>query len=159
MPSKTEQKKLELFQKRATKWFSSKSNYIDRLRESKLLPVSLYLLYTDLTLLNKMVSAGFDFHLQDFIDIQEPTTYPLRRPEKLQFKIPNRTKKLSDADFFVRAARAGNYIQQKAKLDVFDDHLSFKPALKKKIFIFLNNTYSDIHKLFCLLALYYAIAE
>ena len=134
MPSKTELKKLELFQKRADKWFSSKSNYIDRLRESKLLPVSLYLLYKGLTLLNKIVSGGFDFCVQDFIDIQEPTTYPLRRPEKLQLKIPEQTKKLSDAYFFVRAAWAGNYIQQKANLDVLHDHLSFKPALKKNFF-------------------------
>ena len=136
MPSKTELKKLELFQKRATKWFLINSNYIDRLRESKLLTVSVYLEYKDLLLLNKIVSGGFDFDVQHFIDIQEPKTYPLRRPEKLQFKIPKRKKKLSDADFFVRAARAGNYRQQKTNLDVFDDHLSFKRALKKFFYLF-----------------------
>ena len=55
---------------------------------------------------------------------------------------------LFDADIFVRAARAGNYIEQKTYLDVFDYHSSFKRFLKKKGFSFPNNTYSDIYTTF-----------
>ena len=86
MPSNTDLKKIELFQKRATKWYSSKSNYVDRLRESKLMPFSLYPEYKELLLLNKMVSGGFEFHVQVLIDIQKPTKYPLRRPENCNLK-------------------------------------------------------------------------
>ena len=76
------------------------------------------------------------FNIEDIMEIQQPITYPLRRPEEQQFKIPKQRENLSDADFFVPAARAGNYIQQKTNLDGFEYLLSFKRALKNVLIFF-----------------------
>ena len=47
-PSKASLFKLEFFQSRATKWFSHKSSYVERLRESRILPIILLLEMKDI---------------------------------------------------------------------------------------------------------------
>ena len=95
---------LEAVQKRVTRWILPHcENYKERLLFLNLLPVSLYLQFTDLRMLSKLIGGCFDFDSSAHLAIRMNF-----RQNKLEFKVERSRLLKGDTNFCCRAPRLVN---------------------------------------------------
>ena len=107
--------KLETFQNRILKWAfpTTSSNYKDRPIKGKL-PISLYLQYLDVALLNKLFKENFDLGCYVFVKEAAENS----RTKCIQLQRPVSNMKKTDQSFFSRVCRVANFIMKTYSIDI-----------------------------------------
>ena len=133
-PSKSDLYELERFQKRVSRWAVSASGYRNRLLIMKVLPIKHSIELKDVVMFNKLINGGFDFPVSDYITVKLPALYSLRRNDLINFDIPYTNKKKSEQNFFFRASKYANFIQEKTSMDITTNPIQFKAEVKREFF-------------------------
>ena len=133
-PSKSDLDEVERFQKRVSHWAVSASGYQNRLLIMKVLPIKHAIELKDVVMFNKLINGGFDFPVSDYITAKLPSIYSLRRNDLITFDNPYTNKKKSEQNFFFRASKYANFIQEKTSVDITTNPIQFKFEVKREFF-------------------------
>ena len=84
----------------------------------KVLPIKHAIELKDVVMFSKLINGGFDFPVSNFFTAKLPSTYSLRLNDLITFDIPYTNKKKSEHNFFFRASKYANFIQEKTLMEI-----------------------------------------
>ena len=117
-PTKTDLIRIELVQKRPTRWIvDAELLYIDRLVKLKLLPLSLYIEMHDILLFAAIINNNYDFDWSQHILFSNDHGYYTRTTASCRLQVPKLRLSKSNQNFWLQCARLANHLSH--SIDLF----------------------------------------
>jgi hypothetical protein len=145
LPSHGMLRKLETFQKRATKWILNVDGYVSRLRMLKLLPIAYQHQINDLIFLKKLMTNHFDFNFLEMVSLKETPSYSLRSSTLPLLNVPMTRLRRTDEFFGTRAAILANKMMKRTTITITLP----QSELKRKLISYANTSLSDYQPRSC----------